>query len=90
MRMWGVLGSLRVMGMIVALPARGYAQDSVMTGTVTDATGGVLPAVALTPTHIDSSHTFVSVSGGTRQPRVSISDDPGRMPDHVLMDTTLQ
>jgi hypothetical protein len=29
--------------MIVALPAVGYAQDSVMTGTVTDSTGAVLP-----------------------------------------------
>src|SRR5436190_7164535 len=62
MRMWGVLGSLLVIGMIIALPVPGYAQDSVMTGTVTDSTGGVLPGVTVTATNADSGNTFVAVS----------------------------
>src|SRR6266571_6458204 len=62
MRMWGVLGSLLVMGMIVALPVTGYAQDSVMTGTVTDSTGGVLPGATVTATNVESGNTFVAVS----------------------------
>src|SRR4029453_8391099 len=61
MRTWSVLGSLLVLGMIVALPAIGYAQDSVMTGTVTDSTGAVLPGVTVTATNVDSGHTFVAV-----------------------------
>jgi hypothetical protein len=48
--------------MIVALPAAGYAQDSVMTGTVTDSTGAVLPGVTVTATNVDSGNTFVAVS----------------------------
>jgi hypothetical protein len=48
MRRWSVIGSLLVIGMIVALPAVGYAQDSTMTGTVTDSTGAVLPGVTVT------------------------------------------
>jgi carboxypeptidase family protein len=62
MRMLSVLGSLLVLGMIVALPAIGYAQDSVMTGTVTDSTGAVLPGVTVTATNVDSGNTFVAVT----------------------------
>src|SRR5215813_9295743 len=62
MRMLSVLGSLLVLGMIVALPASGYAQDSVMTGTVTDSTGAVLPGVTVTATNVDSGNTFVAVT----------------------------
>lgn len=62
MRMWSVLGSLLVLGMVVALPAVGYAQDSVMTGTVTDSTGAVMPGVTVTATNVDSGNTFVAVT----------------------------
>src|SRR5262249_8005917 len=48
--------------MIVALPAIGYAQDSVMTGTVTDSTGAVLPGVTVTATNVESGNTFVAVT----------------------------
>ena len=62
MRMWSVLGSLLVMGMIIALPGVGYAQDSTMTGTATDSTGAVLPGVTVTATNTESGNTFVGVS----------------------------
>ena len=62
MRKWSVLGSLLVLVMIVALPAMGYAQDSTITGTAVDSTGGVLPGVTLTATNVDSGNTFVAVS----------------------------
>jgi hypothetical protein len=61
MRTWRVLGSL-VIGMIVALPVAGYAQESTMIGTVTDSTGGVLPGVTVTATNIESGNTFVATS----------------------------
>ena len=61
MRKWSVLGSLLV-GMIVALPTAGYAQDSTITGTAVDSTGGVLPGVTVTATNVDSGNTFVAVS----------------------------
>ena len=62
MRKWSVVGSLLVIGMIASLPAVGYAQDSTLTGTVTDSTGGVLPGVTVTATNVDSGNTFVGVS----------------------------
>ena len=62
MRMLSILGSLLVLGMIFALPAIGYAQDSVMTGTVTDSTGAVLPGVTVTATNVESGNTFVAVT----------------------------
>ena len=62
MKTWSVLGSLLVLGMIIALPAVGYAQDSVVTGTVTDSTGAVLPGVTMTATNVDSGNTFVAVT----------------------------
>src|SRR5438132_638848 len=61
MRNWSALGSLLI-GIIFALPVAGYAQDSVMTGTVIDSTGGVLPGVTVTATNVDSGNTFVAVS----------------------------
>src|SRR5262247_3803512 len=62
MKTWSVLGSLLVWGMIIALPAVGYAQDSVITGTVTDSTGAVLPGVTVTATNVESGNTFVAVT----------------------------
>src|SRR5258705_11164633 len=57
-----VLESLLVVGMIGALPVAGYAQDSIVSGTATDSTGGVLPGVTVTATNVDSGNTFVAVS----------------------------
>ena len=62
MRKWSIVGSLLVIGLIIALPVVGYAQDSTIIGTATDSTGGVLPGVTVTATNIESGNTFVAVS----------------------------
>src|SRR5882672_5150995 len=62
MKKWSVVGSLLVIGLIVMLPAAGYAQDSTMTGTATDSTGGVLPGATVTATNVESGNTFVAVT----------------------------
>ena len=46
----------------LALPVAGYAQEAVLTGTVTDSTGGVLPGVTVTATHEATGNTFVGVT----------------------------
>jgi hypothetical protein len=48
--------------MVLALPAVGTAQDAVITGTVTDTTGGVLPGVTVTAVHENTGNSFVAVT----------------------------
>lgn len=93
-RKWSVLGSLLVMGMILALPATGRAQESVMTGTVTDSTGGVLPGVTVTAVNIDSGNTFVAVTddrGNFRLPvRIGNYRIAAQLPGFATVNRTLQ
>ena len=51
-----------VIGAVLALPLAGYAQEATVSGTVTDATGGVLPGVTVTALHEASGNTFVAVT----------------------------
>ena len=100
MRMWGVLGSFLVMGMIVASPAPGYAQVSVMTGTVTDAIGGVLPGVTLTSTNLTAVNrtllmlvdTTTSTAGSKAHGNLAYQPRIVQLGfrTNVLMDTTVQ
>ena len=62
---------LAVFALLVLLPVAGYAQEAVLSGTVTDSTGGVLPGVTVTATHTATGNTFVAVTdakGGYRLP----------------------
>ena len=43
-------------------PAAGYAQEATVSGTITDATGGVLPGVTVTAVHEATGNTFVAVT----------------------------
>ena len=57
---------LIMVGAILALlPGIGYAQEAVVSGTVTDSTGAVLPGVTVTALHEASGNTFVSVTDGS-------------------------
>ena len=49
---------------ILALPAIGYAQEAVLTGTVTDSTGAVLPGVTVTAVLEATGNTFEAVTDG--------------------------
>lgn len=46
----------------LALPAIGSAQEAVITGTITDSTGGILPGVTVTAVHEATGTTFVGVT----------------------------
>jgi len=48
-RNW-IIGLLVVCA-ILALPVKGYAQEAVVAGTVTDSSGGVMPGVVGRATH---------------------------------------
>ncbi|MBM3818275.1 MAG: carboxypeptidase regulatory-like domain-containing protein [Acidimicrobiia bacterium] len=53
---------LFVVVLIVASPLAGYAQEAVLTGTVTDSTGGVLPGVTVTAVHDATGNRFEAVT----------------------------
>jgi len=60
-----------VMALLALLPFTAHAQEAVLSGTVTDSTGGVLPGVTITATHTATGNTFVAVTdekGGYRVP----------------------
>ena len=57
-----LLRGLIMVGAILALPITGYAQEAVLSGTVTDTTGGVLPGVTVTARHVATGNTFVAVT----------------------------
>jgi len=59
------LGALRwftIVAALLAVPTTGFAQEAVITGTVTDSTGGVLPGVTVTAVHEATGNTFVAVT----------------------------
>jgi len=61
--MWSnVLRRLACLCAVLVLPASVFAQEAVLTGTVNDSTGGVLPGVTVTATHEATGNTFVAVT----------------------------
>jgi hypothetical protein len=67
-----VFRKLIVIGAIVALPVAGYAQEALVSGTVTDSTGGVLPGVTMTALHEATGNTFVAVTDEAGNFRLSV------------------
>jgi hypothetical protein len=68
---WRIVRRLVFISAFLALPIAASAQDAIITGTVTDTTGGVLPGVTLTATHGASGNTFEAVTnerGAFRMP----------------------
>src|SRR5882672_1355509 len=47
---------------ILLFPLAAYAQEASISGTITDQTGGVLPGVTITATHVETGNTFVGVT----------------------------
>src|SRR5215471_17837444 len=69
LRSGSVFAVLLVAGAILMLPVLGQAQESTVSGTVTDSTGAVIPGVMVTATHNESGNKFVALTdehGGFR------------------------
>ena len=58
----GVVSRLIVAGAILVTPSIGYAQEAVVSGTVTDSTGAVLPGVTIRAVHAASGNSFEAVT----------------------------
>src|SRR5437016_13307603 len=57
--------------LVLTLPAAAYSQEATLSGTVTDATGAVLPGVTIRAIHEASGNTFEAVTdtrGAYRMP----------------------
>src|SRR3977135_2846735 len=66
-----IIGRMAVVGLLLLLPVAALAQEAVLSGTVSDTTGGVLPGVTVTATHTATGNTFLAVTdqrGGYRIP----------------------
>src|SRR5216117_3113119 len=64
-----VFTALVAIGAILMMPVCGQAQESTVSGTVTDPTGAVIPGVMVTATHTESGNKFAAVTderGGYR------------------------
>src|SRR5206468_11775753 len=64
-----VFTALVAIGAILMLPVCGHAQESTVSGTVTDTSGAIIPGVTVTATHTESGNKFEAVTderGGYR------------------------
>src|SRR6266487_4108575 len=52
---------------LLASQATAYAQETTLSGGVTDATEAVLPGATVTALHVDSGNTFASVTDASGQ-----------------------
>ena len=59
---WSLVRRVVLIGAILLLPVAAFAQDAVLTGTVTDSTGAVLPGVTVTASNEATGNKFVGVT----------------------------
>src|SRR3977135_3287642 len=59
---WGLVRRIFLIGVILVLPVAAFAQEAVLTGTVTDSTGAVLPGVTVTASNDATGNKFVGVT----------------------------
>jgi hypothetical protein len=79
-----------LLGAVVALPTLAIAQEVTLTGTVTDATGAVLPGVTVTATHEATGNTFLGVTDGTGRYRIPARAGAYRIAAELQGFTTVQ
>ncbi len=60
--MTGLARRVLLAALTLAIPASALAQEAVLTGTITDSTGAVLPGVTVTVLHEASGNKFVAVT----------------------------
>src|SRR6185436_1801259 len=61
-----------VLGALLALPAMAFAQDSVLTGTISDSTGAVLPGVTVQAINEATGNNYQTVTDATGVYRIPV------------------
>ena len=69
---FAIVRPLLLLCALLFLPALIFAQEAVLIGTTTDATGGVLPGVAVQATHESSGNTIEAVTDGRGMYRIPV------------------
>src|SRR4029450_1852757 len=69
---WGFGRRVLLLAAILLLPVAAFAQEAVLTGTVTDSSGAVLPGVTVTATNDATGNTFVGVTLETGTYRIPV------------------
>ena len=64
--------SLAVVAVLLVLPITAFAQEAVISGTIADATGGVLPGVVVRAVHQASGNSFEAVTDSTGTYRLPV------------------
>ena len=57
-----LLQQMVMIAALLAMPATAFAQEAVLSGTVTDSTGGVLPGVTISAVHLATGNKFAAVT----------------------------
>src|ERR671912_1951135 len=87
-----VLQRLSLVVVCLAMPAIASAQEAVIAGTINDTTGGVLPGVTVTASHVATGNTFVAVTneqGAFRLPaRVGVYSITFELPGFATLTRT--
>jgi hypothetical protein len=68
----GFLRVLVISGAVLALPVIAFAQEAVLTGTITDSTGAVLPGVAVQAVNEASGNNYEAVTDGRGVYRIPV------------------
>ena len=66
------IGWLPVVALLLVLPLGAHAQEASLRGTVTDATGGVLPGAAITALHDASGNVFEAITDARGEYRLPV------------------
>jgi Carboxypeptidase regulatory-like domain len=66
------LRALRVSSFLLLIPLAGYAQEAVLTGTITDSTGAVLPGVTVQAVNEVTGNNYQTVADATGVYRIPV------------------
>jgi hypothetical protein len=77
------------LSLAVSIPSGAAAQEATFTGTITDATGAVLPGVTVTAIHDTSGNIFVAVTDGRGEFRLPVRVGNYRMSAELSGFTTV-
>src|SRR4029077_15917668 len=75
--------------LMLAIPASVFAQEAIITGAITDTTGGTLPGVTITATNEATGNTYTAVTDERGEYRIAVRIGGYRLSAELAGFTTL-